>query len=119
MLKGEFRTAYLQREIPLDVAVVTATNLVVGELVKLTPANGDVPAYIESAANLADATHMIAQSDMTMEYGHVPVEYQDWRYSDKVAGTATSVAGVTATTPFKKVAMFELYDKNDIVAKEV
>lgn len=117
MLKGEFRTAYLQREVPLDVAVIGSKPLVVGELVKLTPASGDIPAYIESATSLADATHLIAQSDMTMEYGHVPVEYHDWRYSDEVAVTAAGPA--SATTPFKKVAMFELFDKNDVIVKEV
>lgn len=119
MLKGEFKTAYLQREIPLRVAVVSATNLVVGELVTLTAGADGKPDYITSAVSKSAATHIIAQSDMTMEYGHVPVEYQDWRYSDKVAPTVAAVANITTTTETKKVAMFQIVDKNDIIVKEV
>ena len=115
MLKAKFKTAYGQREIPMDIAVIGGTELAVGQLVTLTPANGEVPAYISAASTAANATHIIAQSDMTMEYGHVPVEDRNYTYSYKVAPTAASAS---AASPTKKVALFEV-DKNDIVVYEV
>lgn len=174
--KGEFKTAYLQREIPVDAAVMHGDGLVVGNLVKLVKATANTVPYIvaangnDEAAALADATHIIAQSDMTLEYGHVPVEYQDYRYKKTVActvvpGTANAAfLGVVATTAgidtavgavakvgdvvyvtadgkvykctavkgnsastwavdtaatvgIKKVALFALYDKDDVIVK--
>ena len=94
MLKASFKTAYLQREVPMTVAVAGDKPLVVGEMVTLTAASGAVPASIKSAATVAAATHIIAQSDMTMEYGHVPVEYRDYRYSDQVKGTVSDVTNL-------------------------
>lgn len=108
--KGEFKTAYLQREIPVDAAVMHGDGLMVGNLVKLVGATANTVPYIvaangnDKAAALADATHIIAQSDMTLEYGHVPVEVQDYRYKKTVActvvpGTAgAAFLGVVATT---------------------
>ena len=104
MYKAKFRTAYDQREIVMDVAVIGSSDLVVGQLVTLTEASGSVPAYISSAQSVSAATHIVAQSDMTMEYGHVPVENRDYRYSDKVS---------LSTTP-KKVALFKIVNKDDI-----
>lgn len=107
--KGEFKTAYLQREIPVDAAVMHGDGLVVGNLVKFVEATANTVPYIvaatgnDKAAALADATHIIAQSDMTLEYGHVPVEAQDYRYKKTVActvepGTAgKAFLGVSAT----------------------
>lgn len=115
MLKAKFKTAYGQREIPMDVAVVGTSDLAVGQLVTLTAANGSVPAYISAATTVAAATHIIAQSDMTMEYGHIPVEDRNYTYSDKVAPTASTATASSAT---KKVALFEV-DKNDIVTYTV
>ena len=43
-------------------------------------------------------------TDMTMEYGHVPVENRDYRYNDKVS------IGTSA----KKVALFKINDLSDI-----
>lgn len=115
MYKAKFKTAYDQREIVMDVAVVGSTDLVVGELVTLTAATSTVPAYISSAASVSAATHIVAQSDMTMEYGHVPVEARNYAYSDKVKATAAEAA---ATSPVKKVALF-VATKDDIVTSEV
>lgn len=122
MYKANFKTAYLQREIPVNVAVIGSTALEVGQLVTFTAANGSNPAYITAAAGtsesaaLTNATHIIAQSDMTMEYGHVLVENRDYSYSPKVAATATSI-GASATT--KKVALFKLVNKDDVVTYTV
>lgn len=120
MFKASFKTAYLQREVPMTVAVVGDKPLVVGEMVTLTAASGNVPASIKSAATVAAATHIIAQSDMTMEYGHVPVENRDYKYSDEVAATIAAAAGpVAASTPTKKVALFAITDKDDLIVKTV
>lgn len=91
MFKAKFKTAYLQREIPEDAIVLG--DLVVGELVKITPATDVLPAIVEKleaetvAAAKEEASHFMAQSDMTMGYGHVPVEYRDYRYSDEIKAT--------------------------------
>ena len=115
MLKAKFKTAYGQREIPMDLAVIGSAPLKVGQLVKFTDASGSVPAYISASTTLAAATHIVAQSDMTMEYGHVPVENRDYAYSDEVAATATTA---TASSPVKKVALFQITDKLDIITYE-
>ena len=93
--------------------VATAANVKVGQLVKLD--NG----AITEVNTLADATHLIAQSDMTMEYGHVPVENRDYKYSDEVAATIAAAGPVTASTPTKKVALFAITDKDDLIVKTV
>lgn len=117
MFKAKFKTAYLQREIPVEVAVIGSAALEVGQLVTLTPTNGTNPDYIAAAAGateaaaLGAATHIIAQSDMTMEYGHVPVEDRDYKYSPEVAATAASIS---ASAPTKKVALFKLINKDDV-----
>ena len=105
MYKAKFRTAYDQREIVMDVAVIGSSDLVVGQLVTLTEASGSVPAYISSAQSVSAATHIVAQSDMTMEYGHVPVENRDYRYSDVVADSTTK----------KHVALFKVISPDDII----
>lgn len=119
MAKGHFITAYLQREIPMDLAVKTsalteAAALEVGQLVKLVASTGaNIPAYIEAAAGLSDATHIIAQSDVTMNAGHVPIENRDYKYSNKILGTITSAAA--KNSPTKHVALYAITDKNDIL----
>lgn len=115
MYKAKFITAYGQREIPMDVAVIGSTDFEVGQLVTLTAKNGEVPAYIAAAASATAGTHIIAQSDMTMEYGHVPVEDRNYTYSNKVKATATSAS---KTSPTKKVALFQV-TKDDVVVYEV
>ena len=119
MAKGHFITAYLQREIPMDIAVKTtalteSAALAVGDLVTLTPSKGaGIPAYIEAATGITVATHIIAQSDATMNAGHVPVENRDYRYSDKVLGTITAAAA--SGSPTKHVALYAITDKNDVI----
>lgn len=100
---AHFRTAYGQREIILTGTVAAETK--VGDLVIVTGTYD--AATITKTTALSLATHIIAQSDMTLEYGHVPVEDRNWKYVPTVAATA---AGVT-----KKVAVFEIIDKNDII----
>lgn len=122
MFKAKFKTAYLQREIPVEVAVIGSAALEVGQLVTLTPTNGTNPDYIAAAAGataaaaLSAATHIIAQSDMTMEYGHVPVENRDYKYSPEVAVTAGTIS---TSSPKKKVALFKLVNKDDVTAYTV
>lgn len=94
---AHFRTAYDQREIPVDVKV--AENLKVGDMVVV--ANDT----ITKTTTLANATHIVAQSDMTMGYGHVPVELRDHRYNPAVAASTTK----------KKVALYQIIDKTDIL----
>ena len=116
MLKGSFKTAYLQREVPMDVAVIGSAPLKVGQLVTLTVGASGKPDSIAAATTLTAATHIIAQSDMTLGYGHVPVESRVWNYSDKVATTGTALA---TTTPVKHVALYSIMDATDIIVKEV
>lgn len=95
MYKAKFITAYLQREILVDAVVVGGDPLVVGEALTIQ-GSGDGPVLISGVtansvpAAAAAATHILAQSDMTVEYGHVPVENRDYRYSPEVAA---SIAG--------------------------
>lgn len=93
---AEFITARFQREIPMEVAVgvTPASYLRVGQMVKVV--DGVVKTLSASTIPAAkeEATHIIAQSDMTMEYGHVPVEYRDYRYSDQVKGTVSDVSNL-------------------------
>lgn len=108
-----FKTAWMQKEIPLQADVVGTTNLHVGDFVKLTTATGY--AYIEKST-IANATHIIAQSDSTLEYGHVPVENRDYRYDDSVKPTVSS-APSSATNTHKMIALFAITDKDDIIPK--
>jgi len=137
---ASFRTAYLQRAIVQDAAVQATVNtddasntalakafalrqaspnaltaIKVGDLVVLTPATSTVPAYIVRTLSLAAATHMVAQSDVTQEYGHVPVENRDYRYFPMVNGTYAGPGAPTSTTPVKKIAIFNILDKTDII----
>lgn len=76
----------------------------------------EVPAYIARTLSLAAATHIVAQSDVTMENGHVPIERRDYRYFPTVNGTfAVTVAG---NTPIKKVALFAILNKYDVEIDE-
>lgn len=130
MFIGTFKTAYLQREIPMEIVVVPATAntpLHVGQLVTLEPADDTNPEYIYTATGadvktvLTNATHIIAQSDMTLAGGHVPVENRDYRYSDAVAPSASPLnsGNVPAGYSKKMVALFKITDKDDIKVMEV
>lgn len=89
MYKAKFRTAYDQREIPVSAVVVAENPLEVGQVVTVDFYQDGI-AVIEavSADTVGQAkelgTHIIAQSDQTMEYGHIPVEDRDYRYNPEV-----------------------------------
>ena len=164
MYLGSFETAYLQREVPEDVVVASDSNFVVGQMVKLE--NDTIKALSARTVHAArdEATHIVAQSDMTMEYGHVPVEDRDYRYSPNVAGTILPTSAVanflgayetlqdapaaatgnkdkhilvladgkvytntsgsawaassTVTAKVKKVALFKIINKDDVIIRE-
>lgn len=120
---GSFKTAYLQRELVFDVKVdadggVTSGDTpaeaqvihvgdiveIVGDKLRLVVAGNATEGSIVDPA-LTNDMFIVAQSDMTMEYGHVPVEYRDYRYSDTVADS----------TKVKKVALFRITDTLDVI----
>lgn len=96
---AEFKTAYLQREIPMQVAV--AEELVVGALCTL--ANDT----ITGATTVAQGYYIVAQSDVTMGDSHVPVELHNYKYNNEVAATATGVK--------KLVALFRIDNPDDVI----
>ena len=98
-LYAEFKTAYLQREIP--VVGTVAADLHVGQVVTY---NGTAIAVVADSAAIAAGQYIVAQSDMTMGEGHVPVENRDYRYSDVVKAS---------TTP-KHVALFRIDNPDDV-----
>lgn len=111
---GSFKTAYLQHEIVEDVRVTADKNQVlhVGDIVKIT--NGVLGLVLSASATAASSVvfpalttdmYIVAQSDQTMEYGHVPVEMRDYRYDNKVADKATA----------KKVALFRIINPQDVI----
>ena len=111
---GSFKTAYLQHEVVEDVKVTAGKNQVlhVGDIVKIT--NGVLGLVLSASAASASAVsfpalttdmYIVAQSDQTMEYGHVPVEMRDYRYDDKVADKSTA----------KKVALFRIINPQDVI----
>jgi hypothetical protein len=102
-LMAEFKTAYLQREVALDVKV--AADVKVGQVCKL--ANDTITASTASAVAVGDV--IIAQSDMTVGQGHIKIENRDHNYSDKVA----------ASTDKKHVMVFVVSDPSDIIPKTV
>ena len=110
--QANFKTAYLQREIAVDAKSASPLELHVGDVVSGT-VGADGVLTIAARSNAVEATakssvavgdYIVAQSDMTMEYGHVPVENRDYRYNDKVS------MGTSA----KKVALFKINDLSDI-----
>ena len=114
---GSFKTAYLQHEIVEDVKVTAGKNQVlhVGDIVKIT--NGVLGLVLSASATSANGVsfpalttdmYIVAQSDQTMEYGHVPVEMRDYRYDDKVADKSTA----------KKVALFRSINPSDDIVKQ-
>ena len=110
--QANFKTAYLQRELPVDAKAASPLELHVGDVVSGT-IGADGVYTLAARSNAVEATakssvavgdYIVAQSDMTMEYGHVPVENRDYRYDDKVS------MGTSA----KKVALFKINDLSDI-----
>lgn len=111
---ASFRTAYLQREVYLDCDVVGSAPLKVGDCVQYHEATASVAAYIQKST-FANATHIIAQSDQTLAYGHVPVENRDYRYNPEVAATIAAAPATAATTTWKHVALFKIVNRDDII----
>ena len=116
---ASFRTAYLQREVYLDTAVVGDCK--VGDFVVFTAETDTVQQYIKKAA-AADVTaaaaagklYIVAQSDQTIGYGHVPVENRDYRYDPKVAQT-NATAPTAKTDPWKHVALYKVINFEDVI----
>lgn len=94
-VKANFKTAYLQRELTIELPAKDTVVGHIGEVYKID-SNGEL-ARVEvtgkstSAAAIADAKaavavgqYILAQSDYTTEYGHVPVENRNYAYSDAV-----------------------------------
>lgn len=100
-LMAEFKTAYMQREVALDVEV--ASTVKVGQVCTLA----DDTLTPATSAKVGDV--IIAQSDMTVGYGHIPVENRDHNYSDNVV----------ASDDKKHVMVFVITDVNDIITKTV
>ena len=123
--RANFKTAYLVREEVIDASV--ASDCEVGDVVTIanegtssaaiTPVVASVSDSVSTSAseNYASAEEtviasiskgqlIIAQADMTMEYGHVPVEDRDYRYEPKVSSCSTQ----------KKIAVFRIIDIGDI-----
>lgn len=103
--KAQFKTAAGQKEVVLDCKV--AADVAVGYLCKYDAAANSISASTSATPVAGDV--IIAQSDMTMEYGHVPVENRDYRYNPKVAASASP----------KKVAVFKVTDVSDVYTTEV
>lgn len=97
--KAHFKTALGQREIVLDCKV--SEKLEVGAICTLSAGT------LSGAQSVTSDSYIVAQSDMSMEYGHVPVEKQDYRYSPDVA----------ASTSNKKVAVFKVIDVSDVIVR--
>ena len=100
---AHFRTGYQQYVLPVDATV--AAELVVGDLVVITPADSSKPAAIAKASTLAAATHMIALADETMNGKYVPTDAKNYAPSNKIAASTTA----------KKVGVYPLFDKADVI----
>ena len=113
--KAQFKTALGQHEIVLDTKVTA--DMVVGQVCKYTAGATPETSSLAPATDtdtdtytLAAGDYIVAQSDMTMEYGHVPVENRDYRYVPKVAASATAP---------KKVAVFKITDIGDVYTETI
>ena len=101
-MKAQFKTAYLQREIVMDVKV--STKLAVGDVVSLTgTGNSATIAKVADSTAPANTHYIVAQSDMTMDRRDYTMH--TYEYSDEVA----------ASTVLKKVALFRVIDPSDVV----
>ena len=115
---GQFKTGKDQRIVPLDVKVSTAMKL--GELVIF---NGtDTISTAQSTTNdtfakaLTAATHMIALTDKTV--GGIPGEVFPGSIQEaaKLATTDFNVVAASSSTA-KKVGLYPLFDKSDILER--
>lgn len=97
--KAHFKTGHDQREIIVD-AIVTE-ELEVGSICTYDASTKK----LTGASAASNGSYIVAQSDMSLEYGHIPVENRDYRYSSAVAVSTTE----------KKVALFLINDATDII----
>ena len=95
---AHFKTAYLQREVVLDVKVTN--ELKVGDMVSINEALDT----ISKVSAASDADYIVAQSDMTMN--RRDYSKHEYEYSDVVAASTGKV---------KKVALFPVYESDDII----
>lgn len=120
---AEFRTGYLQRMIPVDVVVVgsvtegtavTSTNrkaaICRGDFVVYTAATSTIPASIKKATTMAEATHIIALTDMTIGKGHVRTDMKDYRPSELVGATKATAAAAGDAGLVKKVGLYPIWE---------
>jgi hypothetical protein len=113
---GQFKTGKDQRIVPLDVKVNTAMKL--GELVTyaagtnmISTAAGDT-----FAAALSAATHMVALTDETV--GGIPGKVFPGSIQEAARLATTQFDGVAKSTDTaKKVGLYPLFDKSDILQK--
>lgn len=100
MATAHFRTGMDQYVLTLDAKVGAA--LVVGELVTYTASTNT----IAKASTVDAATHIVALSDMTIAGGHVNTDEKNYASSDAVAAS---------TTVTKKVGLYPIFDKADVI----
>lgn len=92
---AEFKTAYLQREVPVN-ACVAETGLDVKAMVILTVA--DTGKVITGTTDVTKATHIVAQSDVTMNGNHIPTDLGDYRYDPRLIPMDAKLKGYEADT---------------------
>ena len=129
---AQFKTAYLQRMVPVDAVVVgsvnegvavTSTNrkaaICRGDFVVYTPATATVPASVTKATQAQvtgkTATHIVALTDQTISDGHVPTDFKDYRPSELVGATKATAAAAGDEALVKKVGLYPIWDWGDIV----
>ena len=101
-----FRTGWNQREVRVMAKCASGTlELKVGELCTLSSAGVIAKSDVGTSGKASIGNVIIAQSDMTMGKGHVPVENHNYNYSDKVA----------ITTIAKPIMVFVVSDPDDVV----
>lgn len=82
-----FNTGYNQREVRILAKGASSLTLKVGELCTYTPSTKTIAKNTTGSASVGNV--IIAQSDMTVGKGHVPVEKRDYRYDDSVSITTS------------------------------
>ena len=129
---AQFKTAYLQRMVPVDAVVVGSVNEGVavtsenrkaaicrGDFVVYTAPTATVPASITKATQAQvtakTATHIVALTDMTIGDGHVPTDVKDYRPSELVGATKATAAAAGDEALVKKVGLYPIWDWADIV----
>jgi hypothetical protein len=83
---------------------------------------GYIPAYIRKATaaevTAQQATHVVAQADMTMSGRHAATDLRDYRYVPLVAAMSTAAPTDASITP-KKVNLWPIFNWNDVLADQV